>query len=83
MGFKKFLSKCKQYKDFVLIEESGNKGKSKEISKQHGKKTNGYVLLYNKETEFLSKHQIYVSNRGYSILWRRRKILLENFKHLY
>lgn len=80
MTFQEFLEKCRQYKDFVLIEESGNKEEIGGVSKQHGKKTKGYILLYNMETEHLSKHQIYVSNRGYSILWRRRKILLENFK---
>ena len=80
MTFQEFLKGCKQYKDFILIEEYGNKEEIERVSRQHGKKTKGYVLLYNRETEFLSKHQIYVSNRGYSILWRRRKILLENFK---
>ena len=80
MTLQEFLKGRKKYNDFVLIEENGDKEKIKEVSKQHGKKTNGYVLLYNRETEHLSKHQIYVSNRGYSILWRRRKILLNNFK---
>ena len=80
MTFQEFLKGCKQYKDFILIEEYGNKEEIERVSRQHGKKTKGYVLLYNRETEFLSKHQIYVSNRGYSILWRRRKILLENFE---
>ena len=80
MTFQEFLKGCKKYKDFILIEEYGNKEEIERVSKQHGKKTNGYVLLYNAETEHLSKHQIYVSNRGYSILWRRRKILLEKFE---
>ena len=80
MTFQEFLKGCKQYKDFILIEEYENKEEIERVSRQHGKKTKGYVLLYNRETEFLSKHQIYVSNRGYSILWRRRKILLEKFE---
>ena len=80
MEFKEFISQLPQYKDFVIIEERGNKEEIERISKQHGKKTKGYVLLYNEETEHLSKHSIYVSNRGYSILWCRRKILLEKFE---
>ena len=62
MTFQEFLEKCRQYKDFVLIEESGNKEEIGGVSKQHGKKTKGYILLYNMETEHLSKHQIYVTN---------------------
>ena len=80
MTFKEFLESCRQYKKFVIIEEKGNKEEIEGISRQHGKKTKGYVLLYNRETEFLSKHQIYVSVRSYSILWCRRKMLLEKFK---
>ena len=80
MTFNEFLESCRQYKEFVIVEEKGNKKEIERVSKQHGKKTKGYVLLYNKETEFLSRHQIYVSTRGYSILWCRRKILLEKFK---
>ena len=81
MTFQEFLKGRKQYKDFVLIEENGDKEKIKEVSKQHGKKTNGYVLLYNRETEHLSKHQIYVSNRGYSLLFATGNgCLNQNFK---
>ena len=47
MTFQEFLEKCRQYKDFVLIEESGNKEEIGGVSKQHGKKTKGYILLYN------------------------------------
>ena len=80
MEFKEFLENCKQYKEFVIVEEKGNRAEIESLSKQHGKKTKGYILLYNRETEFLSRHQIYISARGYSILWRRRKIFLEKFK---
>ena len=80
MTFKKFLKTCKKYKDFYIIEEIGNKLEIKRISKQHGKVTNGRILLFNEETEHISKHEIYVNRNGYFILWTRRRIMLEKFK---
>ena len=39
MTFQEFLKGCKQYKDFILIEEYGNKEEIERVSRQHGKKT--------------------------------------------
>lgn len=38
MTFQEFLKGCKQYKDFILIEEYGNKEEIERVSRQHGKK---------------------------------------------
>nr|DAE25936.1 MAG TPA: hypothetical protein [Podoviridae sp. ct8nN1] len=80
MEFKEFLKTRSKYREFVILEEIGNKEEIEKIVKQHGKKTKGKILIWNKETRHISEHNIYVSKNGYSILWACRKIPLINFK---
>lgn len=80
MEFKEFLEKRPKYMELYLLEIKGSKEEIERVSKQHGNKTKAIAYLFNTETYFMSKHPIYVSNRGYAILWGRRKILLEKFK---
>lgn len=80
MDFKEFLEKCKKYNDLYILEEFGNKEEIEKIVKQHGKKTKGRILIWNNKTKRVYEHAVYISNRGYSVLYRNGKILLKNFK---
>lgn len=80
MEFKEFLKTRPKYREFIILEETGNKEEIEKVVKQHGKKTKGKVLIWNEETRHISEHNIYVSKNGYSILWACRKIPLINFK---
>ena len=52
MTFKEFLESCRQYKEFVIIEEKGNKEEIEGISRQHGKKQKGMFFCTTEKRNF-------------------------------
>lgn len=74
MEFKEFLKLSPTYNNLVILEEYGEIDKIERVVVQHGIKTKRRVLIFNKNNKFISKHSIYISKRGYTILYKNRKL---------
>lgn len=78
--FKEFLEKCLRYENLYILEETGNRGKIKRISKRHGKVTEASVLLFDSGTKRTTINEIYLNSQGYFIIRDQKRLRLGKFK---
>ena len=78
--FKKFLKECLKYKNLYILEETGDRGKVKRISRRHGKVTEASILLFDSKTKRTTVNEIYFNTQGYFIIWDQKRLRLGKFK---
>ena len=78
--FKKFLKECLKYKNLYILEETGDRGKVKRISRRHGKVTEASILLFDSKTKRTTVNEIYFNSQGYFIIRDQKRLRLGKFK---
>ena len=78
--FKKFLKECLKYKNLYILEETGDRGKVKRISRRHGKVTEASILLFDFRTKKTTINEIYFNSQGYFIIRDQKRLRLGKFK---
>ena len=78
--FKKFLKECLKYKNLYILEETGDRGKVKRISRRHGKVTEAGILLFDSKTKRTTVNEIYFNTQGYFIIRDQKRLRLGKFK---
>ena len=77
--FKKFLKECLKYKNLYILEETGDRGKVKRISRRHGKVTEASILLFDSKTKRTTVNEIYFNTQGYFIIRDQKRLRLGKF----
>ena len=77
--FKKFLKECLKYKNLYILEETGDRGKVKRISRRHGKVTEANILLFDSKTKRTTVNEIYFNSQGYFIIRDQKRLRLGKF----
>jgi hypothetical protein len=77
--FKKFLKECLKYKNLYILEETGDRGKVKRISRRHGKVTEASILLFDSKTKRTTVNEIYFNSQGYFIIRDQKRLRLGKF----
>lgn len=77
--FKKFLKECLKYKNLYILEETGDRGKVKRISRRHGKVTEASILLFDSKTKRTTINEIYFNGQGYFIIRDQKRLRLGKF----
>ena len=78
--FKKFLKECLKYKNLYILEETGDRGKVKRISRRHGKVTEASILLFDSKTKRTTVNEIYFNTQGYFIIRDQKRLRLGKFE---
>ena len=78
--FKKFLKECLKYKNLYILEETGDRGKVKRISRRHGKVTEASILLFDSKTKRTTVNEIYLNSQGYFVVREQKRLRIGKFK---